>query len=80
VQFRAVESTRTRMEVIVSVLISVARTRLVETENPSACATVNCKLCKSVIGCIKREIVTEVPINPITRTRAVIFVTLTPYK
>jgi hypothetical protein len=28
------------------VLRSVARRRLVETENPSACATVNCKLCK----------------------------------
>jgi hypothetical protein len=32
--------------VLVSVLRSVARRRLVETENPSACATVNCKLCK----------------------------------
>jgi hypothetical protein len=26
--------------------ISVAIRRLVETENPSACATVDCKLCK----------------------------------
>jgi hypothetical protein len=35
---------------IVDVLRSVARRRLVKTENSSACATVNCKLCKSVIG------------------------------
>jgi hypothetical protein len=31
----------------VSVLISVARRRLVETENPSACATESCKVCRS---------------------------------
>jgi hypothetical protein len=37
-------------EVLVSVLRSVARRRLVKTENPSACATVNCKLCKSAIA------------------------------
>jgi hypothetical protein len=36
--------------VIVSVLRSVARRRLEETENPSAGATVNCKLCKSAIA------------------------------
>jgi hypothetical protein len=41
----AVESTRTRMEHVLSELQS-----LVETENPSARATVNCKLCKSVIA------------------------------
>jgi hypothetical protein len=35
-----------RSEVQVSVLRSVARSQLVETENPSACATVNRKLCK----------------------------------
>jgi hypothetical protein len=35
---------------LVSVLRSVARRRLMETENPSACATVNCKLCKSAIA------------------------------
>jgi hypothetical protein len=29
---------------------SVARKRLVKTENPSACATVNCKVCKSAIA------------------------------
>jgi hypothetical protein len=29
---------------------SVARIRLEKTENPSACATVNCKLCKSAIA------------------------------
>jgi hypothetical protein len=62
--------------VLVSVLRSVARRRLVETENPSAWATVKWKVCKSatVLYClylsvIKRECVTEVLINPIIRTR-----------
>jgi hypothetical protein len=32
--------------IIVCVLKAVARRRLVETENPSACATVNWKMCK----------------------------------
>jgi hypothetical protein len=36
--------------VIVSMLRYVARRRLVETENPSACATLNCKVCKSAIA------------------------------
>jgi hypothetical protein len=61
--------------VIVSVLRTVAR-RLVKTGNPSACATVNWKVCKSAIALyclyfsvIKRECVTEVLINPIIRTR-----------
>jgi hypothetical protein len=36
--------------VIVSVLRSVARRRLVKTENPSACAKVNCKVCNSAIA------------------------------
>jgi hypothetical protein len=27
----------------------LARIRLVKTENPSACATVNCKVCRSAI-------------------------------
>jgi hypothetical protein len=42
-----------------------------ETENPSACATVDCKLCKSAIAlyCLYlREIV-----NPIIRTRSCYF-------
>jgi hypothetical protein len=37
-------------EVQVSVFRSVARRRLVETKNPSACATVNWNVCKSVIA------------------------------
>jgi hypothetical protein len=58
------------------VLRSVARRRLVKAGNPSACAEVNWKLCKSAIALyclylsvIKRECVTEVLINPIIRTR-----------
>jgi hypothetical protein len=35
---------------IIPVLRSVARRRLVEIVNPSACATVKCKLCKSAIS------------------------------
>jgi hypothetical protein len=68
--------------VLVSVLRSVARRRLVETENPSACATVGCKACKSAIALyclylsvIKRECVTEMLINPISQTRIRHFVT-----
>jgi hypothetical protein len=48
----------------------------VERENPSACALVNCKLCKSAIALyclyvsvIKSECVTKVLINLIIRTR-----------
>jgi hypothetical protein len=37
------------IRVLVSVLTSVARRRLVETENPDACAAVNWKVCKSVL-------------------------------
>jgi hypothetical protein len=62
--------------VLVSVLRSVARRRLVEAESPSACATVNCKVCRSAIdlyylyfSVIKRECVTEVVINPIIQTK-----------
>jgi hypothetical protein len=47
----------------------------VETENSSACAVVNWKVCKSAIvlycfylSVIKRECVTNVLINPIIRT------------
>jgi hypothetical protein len=32
------------------VVNSVARMRLVKTENPTACITVNCKLCKTAIA------------------------------
>jgi hypothetical protein len=49
--------------VIVSVLRSIARRRVVETENPSACATVGYKVCKSAtatyLSVIKRGCVTE---------------------
>jgi hypothetical protein len=45
-------------DLLVSVLRYVVRIRLVKTDNPSACVTVNWKLCKSVIalylGVIKR--------------------------
>jgi hypothetical protein len=45
----------------------------VKTENPSACATMNCKLCKLAIAyvliVIKGGGVTEVPINPNIRSR-----------
>jgi hypothetical protein len=44
------KKTSWRVEVLVSMLMSVARTRLVETENPGPCETVNCKLCKSAIA------------------------------
>jgi phosphoenolpyruvate carboxylase len=39
----------------------------VKTDNPSACAAVNWKVCKSAIARL-RELVTEVQINPIIRT------------
>jgi hypothetical protein len=70
--------------VLVSVLRSVARRRLVKTEKPSACATVECKACKSVVALyclhlsvIKGECVTKVLINPIIRTRTRHFITRT---
>jgi hypothetical protein len=70
--------------VIVSVLRSVTRRRLVVTENPNACATVNCNLCNSAIALyclylsvIQRESVSEVLINPIIRDRPRQFVTRT---
>jgi hypothetical protein len=44
------KKTSLSFEVIVSVLRSVARRRLVETESPSACATLNCKLCETAIA------------------------------
>jgi hypothetical protein len=47
------KKTSWRFEVIVPVLRFVARRRLVETEDPSACATVNCKSCKSAIALYK---------------------------
>jgi hypothetical protein len=75
------KKTSQRFEVIVSVLRSVARRRLIESENPSACATVNWKVCKSAIALyclylnvIKRECVTEVLINPNIRNRTRHFV------
>jgi hypothetical protein len=62
--------------VVVCVSKSVARRRLVERENPSACATVNWKVCISAIAlyclCVsvtKSECVNQLLINPIIRTR-----------
>jgi hypothetical protein len=56
----------------------------VETENPSACATVNWNVCKSAIelyylylSAINRECLTEVLINQIIRTGTRHFVTRT---
>jgi hypothetical protein len=43
---RNIWSVRFNETVIIPVLIFVVGRRLVETENPSACATVNCKVCK----------------------------------
>jgi hypothetical protein len=37
-------------EALIFILRSVARRRLVKTENPSVCATVDWKLCKSAIA------------------------------
>jgi hypothetical protein len=60
---------------IVCVLRAVARKRLVETENLSACAKANWKVCKWAIApycCIElttSECVTQLLINPIIRTR-----------
>jgi hypothetical protein len=66
------------------VLRAFARKRIVETENPSACATVNWKDFKLAIvlyclylSVIKRDCVTKVLINPIIRTITRRFVTPT---
>jgi hypothetical protein len=41
---------RKDFKVLISVLRSIARRLLVKTENPSACATLNWKVCKSAIA------------------------------
>jgi hypothetical protein len=48
-------------------LKSVTRIRLVKTENPSVCVTVNCKVCRSVIALQLSVVpsVYKVSINPI---------------
>jgi hypothetical protein len=62
--------------VVASVLRAIAGRWLVETENPSTCATVNWKVCKWAITLyclyvcvIKCECVTQLLINPIIWTR-----------
>jgi hypothetical protein len=47
---RGIGSVWFRETFIIPLLRSAARRRLVETENPSACATVKCELCKSLYG------------------------------
>jgi hypothetical protein len=44
------EDETARVEILVSVLRSIARRRLVTTANPSACTTLNWKVCKSAIA------------------------------
>jgi hypothetical protein len=74
---------------VVSVLRSVARRRLVEKEDLSACPTVNCSWRKTVItlydlyvSIITSECVTQLIINPIirTRTRLISGIHVTIYK
>jgi hypothetical protein len=50
-EYKGVEDKKISLsfEVLVSVLRSITKSRLVETENPSACATVDWGVCKSVI-------------------------------
>jgi hypothetical protein len=47
---RNVKKASWRLQVLVSVLTSIARRRLVDTENASACMTVICKMCLSAIA------------------------------
>jgi hypothetical protein len=35
---------------VITMLKSVARIRLAKAKNPSACVTVNCKVCRSVLA------------------------------
>jgi hypothetical protein len=53
---------------ITTVIKSVARMRLVTTKNPSACGTVNGKVCKSAITLyclqLRVECIRSQPINP----------------
>jgi hypothetical protein len=53
---------------IITMLKSVARIRVVKTENPSVCVTVNCKVCRSasdsaVLLAVRFECISS--INPI---------------
>jgi hypothetical protein len=64
-----------RKTVIVCASRSVARRQLVERDNPSACATVHCKLCiwERVLYCLCVSVITsnrltQLVINPIIRT------------
>jgi hypothetical protein len=68
------------VRLIVCALRSVAGRRLVERENPSACATVNCKVCKTEIAlyclceCNYDWVCNQLIINPIIRTKPVLLV------
>jgi hypothetical protein len=51
---------------------SVARIRLVKTQNPSACVTLNCKVCRSAIALYLRVVLSwifTVSINPIIQSK-----------
>jgi hypothetical protein len=51
---------------------SVARIRLVKTKNPSACVTVNCKVCKisdSAVLPVVPSLVNKISVNPIIQSK-----------
>jgi hypothetical protein len=61
---------------------SVARIRLAKTENPSACGTVNCKVCSSAIAQLLPVVpsfVHKVSINPIVQRKTRLISHTDPY-